>query len=106
MAIMVAAAFLVGLLGQTRARVTITLTLMTLSALILCQYNGSTAGRPEVAAARIVSVVAGVLTAVAVCNLILPWYMSTWAIQVSDTARMGGQHMLLHVTLQYNSTGT
>lgn len=82
MAIMVAAAFLVGLLGHTRGRVAITLTLMTLSALVLCQYSGVGPGRLEVAAARVVSVLAGVLLAVLVCNIVLPWYTSTWAIKV------------------------
>jgi hypothetical protein len=45
MAVMVGAAFLVGLMTPTAARVCITLTLMTLSALVLCQVRTGSVGQ-------------------------------------------------------------
>lgn len=58
MTVMVVASFLVGLLTPTKARVAITLTLMTLSALVLCQCCNAP-GSLNFAAARVVSVIAG-----------------------------------------------
>lgn len=70
-AIIVAAAGGVGVLTPTRARTFITLSLMTLTALILCQCcNG---GREAVTIARVTSVLAGIATAVCVSNLLAPW---------------------------------
>ncbi|KAF8059743.1 Heat shock 70 kDa protein [Scenedesmus sp. PABB004] len=82
--IMAAASLVVGLLGPTRLRVAVTLSLMTLSALVCCQCCGP--GSVAVAAARVVSVVAGVLVSALVCHLLLPWYTSDWALAVmADT---------------------
>jgi hypothetical protein len=54
--------------------------------LLLLQQCCSAPGRAEVAAARVVAVLAGVLTSAFVCNYILPWYTSSWAIDVlADT---------------------
>jgi hypothetical protein len=54
--------------------------------LLLLLQCCSAPGRAEVAAARVVAVLAGVLTSAAVCNYILPWYTSSWAIAVlADT---------------------
>jgi hypothetical protein len=53
-----------------------------LYALLLLLQCCSAPGRAEVAAARVVAVLAGVLTSAAVCNYILPWYTSSWAIGV------------------------
>eukprot|EP00879_Flechtneria_rotunda_P012322 GHRR01012869.1.p1 GENE.GHRR01012869.1~~GHRR01012869.1.p1 ORF type:complete len:957 (+),score=306.37 GHRR01012869.1:270-3140(+) len=80
MVILVTAAFLVGTLGPTRARVAVTLTLMTLSAIVLCQCCGHV-GQANVAIARVVSVLGGALFSVFICNAIYPWYTSSWAIE-------------------------
>jgi hypothetical protein len=54
--------------------------------LLLLLQCCSAPGRAEVAAARVVAVLAGVLTSAFVCNCILPWYTSSWAIDVlADT---------------------
>jgi hypothetical protein len=54
--------------------------------LVLLLQCCSAPGRAEVAAARVVAVLAGVLTSAFVCNYILPWYTSSWAIGVlADT---------------------
>jgi hypothetical protein len=80
--ILVVAAAAVGLLGRTLFRITSVLFLMTLSAVILCQYVGccDATGTVWFFGVRLTSVCAGVLFAAAVSNLVLPWYTSAWAL--------------------------
>ena len=97
-------AFAVSLLGLTAFRTAIVLSLLTYSALVVCQYNDGCRlftppppdpamspaanlaaatcvphGTVEVFVARICAVAAGVLLAQAVTSLLAPWYTSDWA---------------------------
>lgn len=85
-AIIVAAAAGVGVLASTRARTFITLSLMTLTALILCQCCAG--GRQAVTLARLVSVLAGITTAVCICNLVAPWCEWHWLLAAAQRLRV------------------
>lgn len=77
------AALAVGfLLGSTKFRLTITLTLMTLGAVVLCQHEGCCSSEGDVAyfLSRTISVISGIALAAAVSSLVLPWYTSSWAL--------------------------
>jgi hypothetical protein len=97
--LLAAFAFAVSLLGLTTFRTTIVLSLMTLSALVLCQYTdgcrlavGASAsscvphGTVDVFAARVCAVAAGVLLSQAVTSLLAPWYTSDWSLLTMATA--------------------
>lgn len=103
-AVTVAVAFVVGLLGVTKARVGITLTLMTLSSLILCQCCGHV-GSWSVAAARVVSVLFGVTLSVLVCNTVLPWYTSSWSIQTMTATFASAVGLINQMHAQFYSDG-
>jgi hypothetical protein len=80
--ILVAGSALVGAMERSQQRMTSILFLMTLSGMILCQYDccGGAPGSLWFFGVRLVSVCAGVLFAAAVSNLVLPWYTSAWAL--------------------------
>ena len=71
-AILALAAAAAGLHNPTRYRVSVTLCLMTLSAIVLCQCC-DTVGHWEYSVARVIAVLSGVLTAAVVCNSLAPW---------------------------------
>ncbi|KAG2454348.1 hypothetical protein HYH02_001373 [Chlamydomonas schloesseri] len=83
MAVICAYTWLVGATNASTLRTGTVLTLMTLSAIILCQYKGccGATGSVEVYAARVLAVMAGCSVPVLVSNLVLPWYTSDWALQ-------------------------
>lgn len=81
--------FLVGYLGVgSQYRTAITLALMTLSAIILCQYRGccGATGTLRFYLNRVLAVILGCLTSVLISNLMLPWYTSTWAMDTMASA--------------------
>jgi len=84
-AIVVAFSLVVGSFFPTQFKIVITLSLMAMTSIIWCQCC-HVQGDPSYAATRIVSVIAGVLFSVGLCNLLLPWYTSDWAIQVMAQA--------------------
>ncbi|KAG2487722.1 hypothetical protein HYH03_013721 [Edaphochlamys debaryana] len=92
MAIICTFTFLVGCLSGHQLRTAIVLTLMTFSAVILCQYRGccGATGTVEYYAARVLAVIAGGSVPVLVTNLVLPWYTSDWALQVMAGAFKAG----------------
>lgn len=98
MAIICTYAFMVGLLGQTQFRVAITLTLMTMGALVLCQYKGCCgAGTVDYFTARVLSVSLGAIFATIVCNAILPWYTTDWALERMAGAYKNAANLGLHM---------
>jgi uncharacterized membrane protein YgcG len=107
--------FAVSLLGMTAFRTTIVLSLMTLTALVLCQYTdgcrlfvapppdpaagpGAAAaaaacvphGTVEVFVARISAVAAGVLLSQLVTSCLAPWFTSDWALVTMARALRDG----------------
>ncbi|KAG2487709.1 hypothetical protein HYH03_013708 [Edaphochlamys debaryana] len=88
--------FLVGCLSGHQLRAAIVLTLMTFTAVILCQYKGccGATGTVEYYAARVLAVIAGCSVPVLVTNLVLPWYTSDWALQVMAGAFKAGMGLV------------
>jgi hypothetical protein len=105
MALLVAASFWVGLLGgHLQYRTTLVLTLMTLTAMVLCQYNsccsstaGGTAGGTGSTGfyvVRVVSIFGGAFVAVLVNNTVLPWFNSDWCLEMMAGFYVGSVKVL------------
>eukprot|EP00775_Hariotina_reticulata_P006232 gene6232-6469_t len=103
-AVIVAFSLVVGSFFPTQFKTLITLSLMTMTAIILCQCC-QVEGNPSYAAARIVSVIGGVLFSVGLCNLLLPWYTSDWAIQVMAQTYQRCIALMLQMDVYFFSEG-
>lgn len=62
-------------------QIAVVLSELTFLALILCQYTGQDTGATSYYVARTVAVMLGLSLPVLVCNAILPWYTSEWALE-------------------------
>lgn len=98
-AILVVFGMLVGLAMPTPLRMTITLSLMTLSAVMVCQC--CSVGSLAVPVARVASVLAGIGLAIVVNSLWWPWYTSDASIELLALALKRGTVALLAMTAQY-----
>ena len=126
---------LAGALGagaKTGFRTAATLTLITLSSIALCEASGTAgaaacaargkaaspwcglAGGPGVravpvwtaVAGRTCSVIAGLLLAQALCALVLPWFVTDWALaSISTAVRDGAETFMEHQTLRFIAGG-
>jgi hypothetical protein len=117
---MCAVAFAVGTLERGPAKSSSLFTLFsitTLASIVLCQCCGAV-GNTWVSLTRGASVIVAAVVALAVQNLVLPWYTSTWALQqlglvykeatdvladlvcqlYEETEQLLQQQQLLHVT--------
>lgn len=72
-ALVAAAALLTGCLCWHQYRMAIVLACMTFLAVVLCQYNGQTAGSVSFFVARMLSIIIGCTLPLAVSQTILPW---------------------------------
>ncbi|KIZ00884.1 hypothetical protein MNEG_7079 [Monoraphidium neglectum] len=83
-AVICAVAFCVGCLGRSRNTLVTLYTLMTIASVVLCQFTPCCTGHTGSTTMAIVrggAVAAAALWAVAVQNLVFPWYTSAWALE-------------------------
>eukprot|EP00798_Chlamydomonas_sp_ICE-L_P018570 gene18570-25079_t len=93
MALICAFTFLVGTQAKEAHKKVVALTLLSFTAVILCQYKldcdesgDSCSGSMAFYATRVLSILIGIIVAFVVGNLVLPWYTSDWALEVMGSA--------------------